>query len=265
MAILPEANVLVVKSEDAKSFITKVDASEVSSKRSMLEEVGASLADVFGSERVLWVEGPTERDCFYKIYANEFNRPPVDFTIVPMRATGDFEGRRADSDAILDVYGAISRGGALLPVTMGFAFDLELRTFAEEEDLKRRLRELAYILPRRMIENYFLMPDAIDYLLKLRSVDVEPGKSVEASLNASLIADKILPDGIVADLSDPACLRAVDGARLLRHAISDATNARYDYRKVQDGPELLQWLLENRPNEVRELVGFALNAMSGEA
>jgi predicted ATPase len=50
----------LVRWEDGESKVEKIDATIVNDLREVLTEIGVSFSDLFGYDRVIWVEGPTE-------------------------------------------------------------------------------------------------------------------------------------------------------------------------------------------------------------
>ena len=260
LGVVPEARVFSISTIEGVSSVSMIDRTDLAAKRAILEEVGVAPSDIFAADQIIWVEGPTERDCFYRIYESKFGHRPTNFTIVPLRATGDFERRAADAEAVLDLYVTLSLGGSLLPPTVGFSFDRERKSDQDVEDFKRRLKGLASILPRAMIENYFLNAEAIQYLLDLRGLPSRTVDQINATLIKSLEEPKMVPANIIKDLEDPDCLVKVDGARVLNFVFDSCDN--YSYRKVQDGPELLSYMMEKFPEKVSELVEFAWNLMN---
>jgi hypothetical protein len=158
------ATLHLVRFDGKQSVIETFGETEIEAKRMMLEEVGASLADIFSAERVIWVEGPTERECFDFVVAEELGGPIVGLSFVALRNTGDLDGKQAD--AALDIYNALTQGGSILPVSIWFSFDSEGKSERQIEDLKRRCGGRAKLLPRRMIENYLLNAAAIVAVLE---------------------------------------------------------------------------------------------------
>src|SRR5690606_10728607 len=104
--------------------------------RLLLEDMGAKLSDVFGSDFILWVEGMTEEECF-KLIVRRFEKSPLwGVQIVGVRSTGELQGRHMN--LVCDIYQRLSTSGAILPPAIGFVFDRENKTEKEIEDLKRR-------------------------------------------------------------------------------------------------------------------------------
>jgi predicted ATP-dependent endonuclease of OLD family len=87
--------VYLVERQDEQSHIRAIGPSDMTSFRRTLLEVGASLSDLFGADSIVWVEGSTEEECFPKIIKARSVETPRGLAIIPVRATGDFEGRRA--------------------------------------------------------------------------------------------------------------------------------------------------------------------------
>jgi len=91
---------------------------------------------LFGADNILWVEGSTEEECFPKIIQAMSVETPVGLAIIAVRATGDFEGRRAPAVAIWEIYDRLSKAGTLMPVTLAIILDMEGRTEADIENRK---------------------------------------------------------------------------------------------------------------------------------
>jgi hypothetical protein len=246
------AKLHIVRFDGHQSVVESFEEAEIETKRLMLEEVGASLADVFSAERVIWVEGPTERECFNWIVAEELNGPIVGLSFVALRNTGDLEGKQ--SNAALDIYSALTQGGAIFPVTLWFSFDLERRSVAQREDLIRRCDGRAKFLPRRMIENYFLNPTAIVSVLnELGEVDIKIEK-LEELLRKH--APRHFPKGSVMEYGNAEFFINVDGANLLGDVFQEVSDARQSYRKIIDGLELLKQMLKKDRASIEELIHF---------
>ncbi len=55
-----------------ETVIEQLDRSSIDHMTRLLKDLGTNLSDVFGADRVIWVEGPTERECFPLIYETQF-------------------------------------------------------------------------------------------------------------------------------------------------------------------------------------------------
>jgi hypothetical protein len=230
----------------------------------MLEEIGASISDVFSADKVVWVEGPTERECFKEIVVKHFDGPIPGLDFIALRNTGDFESKRsADSAAVLDIYDALSQGGSILPVTIAFSFDGEGKNESKINDLMRRCKGRAHILPRRMTENYLLHPTSISTVLNnLGAGNVTPS-DVERLL--AEFAPHRLPKGTKAEWPDSDAVKTVDAAKLLEDVFLTASDRTHDYRKVRDAVEILKLIMDIAPDETAELVDYVRKLIDVEA
>ena len=149
----------LVRKEGEESVVEQLNVSEAKDQTRFLREVGASLSDVFGADDVLWVEGPTEEECFPLILSEVVGRRLLGTKVVGVLSTGDLEGKR--SRDVYRIYGRLSEGGGLLPAAVGFVFDREGRSEKDRQDLARESGGLVAFLPRKMYENYLLNPGAI--------------------------------------------------------------------------------------------------------
>ncbi len=249
------ASLHLIRFNGKESEVETLGEAEIETKRMMLEEVGASLADIFSAERVIWVEGPTERECFDLIVDQELGGPVAGLSFVSLRNTGDLDGKQAD--AALDIYDALTRGGSILPVSLWFSFDNEGKSERQIEDLKRRCGGRAKILPRRMTENYLLHPAAIASVLNAMGEDGVSAEIVAQSLDKH--TPNHMPKGRAAPYASADYLKEVDGANLLKEVFHEVTEAQQEYRKVRDGFELLRYILTEDRSSVEELVNYVLS------
>jgi hypothetical protein len=239
-----------VQLQERESRITSIDVRQAEELRALLADVGSSLAEVFGAERILWVEGPTEEICFPLILA-VFGRPLLGTAIVAVKATGDFERRR---ELTMDIYKRISAPG-LLPAAVGFLFDRENLSDAKLQDLARRKDNTVMLLPRPMYENYLLHADALAVSINAS----DPGcakpvtpEEVQQWLDARWSDFRLLPGDVMYE--------SVHAGKLLDRLYADLTEARVEYAKTKHGPELTLWILEHRKEELKELAEFLAKA-----
>lgn len=252
------AMLLLVRFDGLKSVVESFGDTEIETKRLMLEEVGASLSDIFSAERVIWVEGPTERECFDRILIDELNGPIVGLSFISLRNTGDLDGKQAD--AALDIYDALSQGGSILPVSTWFSFDREGKSQRQLDDLKRRCGGRAKFLPRRMTENYLLNPIAIAAVLAELGEEGITAPVIEELLRKH--APNRVPNGFGSAFGTTEFLVHVDGANLLKDVFSEASKTRHSYRKVRDGVELLKEIMRVDRPSLDELIEFVRGLVS---
>ena len=254
------ATLHLIKFDDKQSVVETFGETEIEAKRMMLEEVGASLADGFSADRVIWVEGPTERECFELIVGGELGGPIAGLSFVALRNTGDLDGKQAD--AAFDIYEALTQGDPILPVSIWFSFDREGKSEKQIEDLNRRCGGRAKFLPRRMIENYFLNPGAVVAVLKALGEEGLGTAGIEGLLRKH--AQHRMPKGRVGDFGTEDFFIHVDGANLLKDVFNEASDTRHNYRKIQDGLELLKAIRREDGASLTELIEFVKSLVSSE-
>src|SRR5581483_4883967 len=115
------SSITLLRLIDGESNAVPVDPRDVIQARAYLHEIGASVADVFGAETVLWVEGATEEQCFPLIVRQVLNKSIFGTVIVGVVSTSELEAKR--TRRIFEVYNRLSKGPGLLPVALGFLFD----------------------------------------------------------------------------------------------------------------------------------------------
>jgi hypothetical protein len=155
----------------------------------ILVELGIRLSDLFGADKILWVEGRTEEKCFPLIVEKLMRLPLMGIEILGIRQTGDLEGR--DARKVFEIYRSLTKGASLLPPAVAFILDDEGRDEAAKRELSHLSGNLARFLPRRMYENYFLNANAIAETVNLidtsRPDPLTPDKvsaALETRLNA---------------------------------------------------------------------------------
>ncbi len=121
ISALRPSSILMIGQHDGESTISQLDPTAVEHQRLVLNEVGATLADVYGAEHIFWVEGATEAECF-PLIASHFSEIAVAGTVFrSLRATGDLLGRQGK--LVFEIYESLSEGGAVIPPAIAFEFD----------------------------------------------------------------------------------------------------------------------------------------------
>lgn len=255
------ATITLARLSAEESTLQQVDPDAAKSLQLCLSEVGARLADVFGADNVLWVEGRTEERCFPRILRGVVGRSLLGTAILGIRSTGDLAGR--DAERAFETLERLSQGPSLLPPTIGIVLDSECRTEGERQDMRRRRGGPVHFLPRRMYENYLLDPDAIATTLNhLDESRAEPLGPAEAGAALDeLRRDEKYFCTAEAALDEEAWLVNVDGASLLRDTFARLSEARVEYRKVRDSTALTDWMIENKRDSLSELAEFLARAL----
>lgn len=253
---------LLLRLREAETVIERLDVGEAGNLRVFLAEIGARLSDVFGADNILWVEGRTEEDCLPKILRQR-GRPLLGTAIVGVLQTGDFEGRR--SKTTVEIYERLSAGSGLLPPAVAFIFDREGRSEIEQEDLRRRGK--VHFTPRRMYENYLLNPAAIAAITSsiagFRNPPVTEGE-VREWLDRNRWNVRYFETSPTERTPD-VWVREVHGAKLLADLFSQLSDHRVTYDKVQHGIALTDWILEQMPEDLREMGDLVERALAAGA
>jgi AAA domain, putative AbiEii toxin, Type IV TA system len=240
--------------------VSRVDTKEVSDIRRALIEVGARLSDVFGSDAVLWVEGPTEQDCFPKILRKCGTSIPLGTSIVAVRSTGEIGSTHPSPRAMWEIYRRISTANALLPTTVAIILDRESRSQSEMDDLTRESGDLIKFLPRRTYENYLLDAEGITAVLNKLPTFRET--VVEITALHKWLADRaeqsryFSPYYNPVPMDDPNWAVNINAPRLLADLFSHFSETKEEYRKMEHSIGLTEWLLENKQENFEELTRF---------
>jgi hypothetical protein len=248
---------LLIRNKAGESQVEALSAADADSLRAFLSEIGARPSDVFGSDRVLWVEGKTEEGAFPLIMASHPEITLGATAVLGVRHTGDFQ--RGDARAAVEIYKRLSEGPRLMPPTVGFILDRELLTPADIADLKRQTKDLVTFTQRRMFENYLLNARAIASVVN--SIAGFSPTSLEVEVVDNWISEhrwdkeffnKVPPE---ADRSTEFWLRQVDAGLLLQRMFEQLSEQRVRYDKPRHGLALTAWICSNNVREFDEIVG----------
>jgi hypothetical protein len=249
-----------VERKDEQSCIAPVFSGDITSFRRILLDLGARLSDLFGADTVLWVEGATEEECFPKIISAGTAEASRGLVVLAVRATGDFEGRRAPAVAIWEIYHRLSTTGNLMPTTLAISLDTEDRSESDIEKAERMSGGLIHFLPRLCFENYLVhVPGITAVLNTLPSFTETP--LAEVAVETWLLEHGGDPkydprrtwNG---NIQGSEWLVGVRGALLLHDLFEGFSGAKEEYRKVEHGAAITEWICQNRPGYFGELVTY---------
>ena len=86
-----------------------MDRNSIADQRRILNELGVRLSDVFGADNILWVEGPTEQQCF-PLLLEHLRIPAPATSIVSVIAPSDFEARKPKAKMTWELYERLVSG-----------------------------------------------------------------------------------------------------------------------------------------------------------
>jgi hypothetical protein len=245
----------LLKWEGTKSIVETIDLHDIEGNRSVLRELGVSLSDVFGADRILWVEGPTEEHCFPRLLIH-LGKRPRGLSVVALVGTDDLAGPRVRASLILELYQRLSQGTALVPPTVAISLDRETRTARDMEDLDRASKGLVKFLPRRAYENYLLSPRAIGWVLRQSIPEAGPSDDQVADWLEEHRGESEHRDQYALSHSEADWRETVNAPKLLYNLFMDLSKSAVEYRKTVHSVKLTDWLLENDPEQLRELLAY---------
>lgn len=252
--------ITLVTQTGAETQLLPLDVRQAENQRQILAAVGASLADVFGADRILWVEGKTEELAFPLILEVLTPIQLHGTAVIGLLQTGDLQGR--DRRRIYDIYLKLTQSGALIPPAVGFIFDSEELSDTLKDDLVRMSAGGIHFLDRRMYENYLLEESAItDFLNVLDTSRSTPIAEAEIKewLERALQNPKYI-DRRLGKSKDPR--QHADAATILEDLFSEITETRVTYDKVPHDLALTTYLLQHTPgvfDEIKELLTTLLS------
>ena len=249
----------------SQSTAQLIDPADASTLRALLSDVGARLSDVFGPDNILWVEGRTEEACLPIIITKIMRRALIGTAVVGVLSVGDLHGKGASKT--ISIYNRLSKGSALLPPAVGFIFDKERKSEAEQQDITRLSHGSVRFLPRRMYENYLINPTALAAVMAALPGLPDSPVTEDAILEWMRVngADsQYLPKSVKApEVFSDDWLRVVDGARLLHAIFLELSAGTFGYDKVEYGIALTTFLCEHEPqalSEIAQLIESILDA-----
>jgi predicted ATPase len=230
------------------SAVKQIRATELTKMRDVLGDLGVSLADVFGYDRIIWVEGPTEQECFPRLLRLNGSRLPLGVGFVAVKQVGDFETRRNKTKLIVEIYNQLAKRSPLVPSFAIFSFDREQRRSEEIARLQGDLGPALSFLPRATYENYLLHPTAIAAVLKgeLGSMNgVPPPEDIERWFRDNNYA-----------LDDANFVATCDAPKILAQLFKELSDHRLQYRKTSHSVSITQWLIDNGADHLQELSAY---------
>jgi ABC-type uncharacterized transport system ATPase subunit len=248
--------------EHGQTAVRPVSMQGVGELRMLLMDLGVSLGDVLGAHAVLWVQGALEEECFRMLRARLLPTQGIGVAIVAVRDVGRLIGK-VSGQLVEDVYAKLTEGSAVLPKACGFCFDADGRSDTERAAVRRRSGGLIKFLPRRMIENYLLHPDAVAALLS-RVPSCAPNLSSRQDIDRWVREKgaRFLPHGLLVEPWSKAWLEHVHGARLLEALWGEASAGTRRFQRTRDSLAIAEWLVDNEPNALLELVEFLEDALA---
>lgn len=248
----PAGRIFSVKAEGGESSISVVPGN-VRDVNSVLEQVGAKLSDVFGYSSVLWVEGPTEAAAIPTIVDLLGVQVARSTAILPLRQTNHLTGKQARE--AIQALNSMSTFSGLLPTQCAVVLDRENKTEQDLDRLRQEAQGLLRFLDRRMLENYFLDPEGLAYVINNTLAGTTTQAQTQAFLTQAEATNLHLDAAGHARIATGSSWTNETRADLvLADLFGQLTQTRLEYQKVRHGKQLAEWLTTNKPRSATELV-----------
>lgn len=241
------STVTLLQNDGIQTTVQQTLQNELKSFHAGLLDLGIRLTDLHGCDRVLWVEGETEEAIFPKVLEHFFPHLAQGTAVLRLHATGDFESRKFRAEKVAGIYRRLSTATFLAPPMVAITLDREGKPASQVESLEREGEGVVYMLPRAMIEDYLLLPEAIVSVMRDEYGSDLDSATVQAAIDK---ARKDSSNFISAKVVNNPTLHA---AKLLKSVFRQLGGEGADYDKAKHGPMLAQWILAERPQEFEEL------------
>lgn len=218
-----------------------VDARSMSDLNQFLEAVDARLSDVFGPDRILWVEGKTEEMCIPIVLSHFFPDLLSGISVLGVTSTSDLASK--DGAKIFEIYNRLVTAPSLLPRDSVFVFDQENRSQSEQQAVRSWSGGRIHFLDRRMFENYLLVPAALSAVLTREDTGhIHAAETIITWIGTH--SSRFLPRGVVAPPFSAEWLQKLDGACLISELFTELSDGRLEFRKVHHCQLLTKAVLE---------------------
>jgi len=249
--------IILVRKVDNECSAMNISLETIDEFENLTGELGISMADVFGSDQIIWVEGETEELCFPLLLQHRGTPLPKGTNLSKIIGTGNLSLKNRNAAMAFDIYDKVSRMASPLTRSCVFTMDRETMSDSDVASLIAKAGNRLLVLNRRCYENYLIEPQSLETLLT----------ALEPSISTGTVATWLETNGGSAEYDaqrewngDPTAtpwLVKVNGAKLLADLFGQLTEQRHTYQKTTHSPQLTQIILESRPGALSELLGFA--------
>ncbi len=239
------STVTLLEYDGRQTMIKQTRGDSLHELKAGLVDLGISLTDLHGCDRVLWVEGETEAAIFPLLLRYFFPELAQGIAVLPLHATGDFEARKYEPKKVATIYKTLSEVSFLAPPMVAITLDRERKSDSLIKQLEIDCKGIVYFLPKIMLEDYLLDVDAIASVISKESGSQISSESVataiaEAAKNKSSLLNPLKPGGT-----------ELHAAKVLIFIFEHF--AAPQYHKTAHGPKIAEWLLTNKPEAFTEL------------
>ena len=239
------STVTLLEHDGQQTTVKQTSGKKLHELKAGLVDLGISLTDLHGCDKVLWVEGETEEAVFPLLLRKYLPEQAQGIAVLPLHATGDFESRKYSPKKVAEIYKKLSQGSFLAPPMVAIALDRERRREEEMKAIESECAGVVHFLPKSMLEDYFLHPAAIRTVLNESSDCQVSEVEVANALQSAQQSEKCLLDP-----KNPNST-ATHAARVLNEVFQGLGTLAY--HKTSHGPQLVEWLLTNAPDHLTPL------------
>jgi hypothetical protein len=246
----------IVERDGFVSKVKNVNIVEARDAREVASTLGFSMMDVFGHDRMIWVEGPTEELCLLYLARKEgfLGKSSIGFAAVS--ATSGIADKNSSKRSVIDLYYNAAR--RLAPLLKGMAFSLDRETLTDEAvDAIERSKRSLKLLPRRCTENYVLNSKAIAACLAALDERGYDLATIDGLLQKNGGKQEYGAASVFnGNINDTDWLKKVDAPKLLSDVFKEASECRVEFRKTRDTITLLRYVYENDRDHLSDLVQY---------
>lgn len=239
------STVTLLEHDGQQTTIKQTTGKKLHELKAGLIDLGISLTDLHGCDKVIWVEGETEEAIFPILLRRYFPSQAQGVAVLPLYATGDFEARRYSPKKVAEIYRRLSEGSFLAPPMIAIALDREQKQANDIAQLEKDCAGTIHFLPKPMLEDYLLDADAIAAVLSEES----NGPITAVQVEAALMAARASPDCKLHP-SNPQN-GELHAAKVLKFIFDHL--AQMTYHKTSHGPQIVEWTLANKANTLSSL------------
>lgn len=239
------STVTLLEYDGQQTTIKQTTGDKLHELQAGLIDLGISLTDLHGCDKVLWVEGETEGAVFPLLLRHFFPSLAQGIAVLPLHATGDFESRKFAPKKVVEIYRRLSQDSFLAPPMVAITLDREKKSQSEINQVEKDCAGVVHFLPTAMLEDYLLDADAIAVVLnrpEITSAEVEVALAAAQNVEVCLLHPQNKKSKIL------------HAANVLKFVFDRLSNV--EYHKSAHGPKITEWLIANKPEAFAELKGW---------
>jgi len=248
------ATITMLRLQGFETKFQPINHEDTSQLHLYLADIGARLSDVFGADRILWVEGQTEEQCFPILLRKGVMMPLGGIAIVGIRQTGAWKDETPSGS--LSCTGGSPERACSCPA-LAFILDPECRSEQAKKELEHLSGALAVFLPRRMYENYLLHPRAIAGVANGIENFRESGTPVtKEEVSTLLDLERAKPENYCAKAVASDWEANIHGADVLKRIFANLFVAQTQFDKVRHSVALTNWIIDNDSEKLLDLAKY---------